>query len=273
MHPILFKIGSIPVYSFGLLMGLGFIVGSAILTKDLVRRGYDQNLGSTITLLAIIFGLTGSKILFLLENINDFLDHPSMAISPGGLTWYGGFILATIVIWQYSKKKNIPFLRIADATSPALLLGYGIARMGCHLSGDGDYGFPTTVPWAAVYSNGTYPPSLAFRDFPEIVQKYGVNGIVPDTIPVHPTPVYEFLAGLVLFGILWSLRKKFTVDGQVFSLYLIMAGSARFLVELLRINPRVLLGLSEAQLISIGIIIIGIIGSILLNQQREIDIK
>jgi len=273
MHPILFKIGSVPVYSFGLLMGLGFIAGSMVLSKDLTRRGYDQNLGSTITLLAIIFGLIGSKALFLLENLDDFLNHPSMAISPGGLTWYGGFILATIVIWQYTKKKKIPFLRIADATSPALLLGYGIARLGCHLSGDGDYGFPTSLPWASVYANGTYPPSLAFRDFPEIVQKYGVNGIVPDTIPVHPTPVYEFLAGVVLFVILWNLRKKLTLDGQIFSLYLIMTGTARFLVEFLRINPRIFLGLSEAQLISIGIIIIGIIGSITLNQRRAKSIQ
>jgi phosphatidylglycerol:prolipoprotein diacylglycerol transferase len=273
MHPILFKIGSIPVYSFGLMMGLGFIAASAVLTKDLVRRGYDQNLGSTITLLAIIFGLAGSKILFLLENINEFLDHPSMAISPGGLTWYGGFILATAVIWQYSKKKKIPFLRIADATSPALVLGYGIARIGCHLSGDGDYGFPTTLPWASVYANGTYPPSLAFRDFPEIVQKYGINGVVPDTIAVHPTPVYEFIVGLLLFAVLWGVRKKFSIDGQLFSLYLIMAGLARLLVEFIRINPRILFGLSEAQLISAGIVIVGIISFILLNHRRAIEIK
>ncbi len=273
MHPILFKIGSIPVYSFGLMMGLGFIAGSWILTKDLIRKGYDQNLGSTITLLAILFGLAGSKILFLLENLNDFLEHPSMLVSPGGLTWYGGFILATAAIWRYAKKKNIPFLRIADATAPALLIGYGIARIGCHLSGDGDYGYPTSLPWAAVYSNGTYPPSLAFRDFPDIVSKYGVNGVVPDTIPVHPTPVYEFIAGVILFGILWSLRKKYPLDGQIFSIYLIMAGSARFLVEFIRINPRILAGLSEAQLISVIIIIIGVIGLFLLNRKAALGIK
>lgn len=273
MHPVLFKIGTIPVYSFGLMMGLGFIAASWILTKDLVRKGYDQNLGSTITLLAILFGLAGSKILFLLENLNDFLEHPSMMISPGGLTWYGGFILATAAIWQYAKKKKIPFLRIADATAPALMLGYGIARIGCHLSGDGDYGYPTTLPWAAVYSNGTYPPSLAFRDFPDIVSKYGVNGVVPDTIPVHPTPVYEFIAGMILFGILWGMRKKFTVDGQLFSIYLVMAGMARFLVEFIRLNPRVAIGLSEAQLISIILIITGIIGLFLLNRKAAAGIK
>ena len=269
MYPILFKIGPVPIYSFGLMMALGFITASLVLTQELVRKGYHRDIGSTVTLLAIIFGIAGSKLLFIIENFDDFLRHPAMAVSPGGLTWYGGFFLAIIVIERYTRKQKIPFLAVADAASPALLLGYGIARVGCHLSGDGDYGIPTDLPWGMQYSNGTYPPSLAFREFPDLVQKYGVNGFVPDTIRCHPTPLYELLLGLILFAIIWNYRKRLTINGQIFSLYLILSGAARFLVEFLRLNPRLLFGLSEAQLIAVVVMIGGGIGLIWLRRQGK----
>jgi len=261
MHPELFKIGPFTIHSFGLMMAIGFIIASIILTKEIKRKGYDPNLGSTITLLAVIFGIAGSKILFLIEDWHHFILNPIReAFSPGGLTWYGGFFLATFAIWIYTKKKKVPFLKICDSAAPALMLGYGVARIGCHLAGDGDYGFPTDLPWGAVYSNGTYPPSLAFRDFPEIVQKYGINGVVPDTIRVHPTPIYEFILSVILFLIMWKLRKKNFFDGKMFMIYLIFYGSSRLMIEFIRLNPRILFGLSEAQLISIILIMIGFIG-------------
>ncbi|MBI5476649.1 MAG: prolipoprotein diacylglyceryl transferase [Ignavibacteriales bacterium] len=270
MYPELFKIGPFTVHSFGLMMAIGFIVASYLLTKELKRLGYDPNLGSTITLLAVIFGVAGSKILFLIEDWNHFIQNPiGEAFSPGGLTWYGGFFLATFAIWIYVKKKKIPFATICDAAAPALMIGYGIARIGCHLSGDGDYGFPTSLPWGAEYSNGTYPPSIAFREFPEIVRQYGVDGIVSNSIRVHPTPVYEFISSLFLFFILWKLRFKKFKPGLIFMIYLIFYGLERFFVEFLRLNPRILLGLSEAQLISIFLIIIGISGISILSKNKH----
>ena len=270
MYPDLFSIGPFTIHSFGLMMGIGFIIASFVLTKELRRKNLDPNMGSTITLIAVIFGVVGSKMLFLIESWNDFIHAPiSMTFSPGGLTWYGGFLLATFVIMLYVRGKKIPFLKICDAAAPALMIGYGIARIGCHLSGDGDYGMPTNLPWAAVYSKGTYPPSAAFRDFPDIVKQYGVNGIVPDTTPCHPTPIYEFLMAVVLFIILWKMRKHITQNGVLFMWYLIFAGSARFLVEFLRLNPRLIFGLSEAQLISIVIIGLGIFGLRRLLQNKE----
>ncbi|OLD59483.1 MAG: hypothetical protein AUI33_16445 [Ignavibacteria bacterium 13_1_40CM_2_61_4] len=267
MYPRLFTIGPFTIYSYGLMLGVGFILASIFLTKELRRKQLDPALGSTITLLAIVFGIAGSKLLYLLENWEYFARDPlGMAFSPGGLTWYGGFILATLAIMVYVRRRKIPFLKICDAASPSLLIGYGVARLGCHLSGDGDYGIPTDLPWSAVYSNGTYPPSIAFRNFPEIVQKYGVNGVVPDTIPVHPTPVYEFIAGVLLFIILWNLRKKLTVDGSLFMVYLVMSGGARFLVEFIRLNPRILFGLSEAQLLSMVMVALGVAGFFMLSK-------
>jgi len=261
MYPELFKIGPFTVHSFGLMMAFGFIVASSLLAKELKRKGYDPNLASTITLLAVVFGVAGSKILFLIEDWDYFILNPVReAFSPGGLTWYGGFFFATFAIWILSRRKKIPFMKVCDAAAPGLMIGYGVARIGCHLSGDGDYGIPTSLPWGAVYSKGTFPPSHAFRDFPEIVQKYGINGIVPDTIPVHPAPIYEFILSIILFLILWRLRKNNYIDGKIFMLYLIFSGIARFAVEFIRLNPRLLFGFSEAQLISIVLIILGLAG-------------
>jgi phosphatidylglycerol:prolipoprotein diacylglycerol transferase len=270
MYPELFKIGPFTVHGFGLMMAIGFIFASWILTKELKRKNCDPTMGSTITLLAVVFGLAGSKLLFLLEEWKYFIRDPlGEAFSPAGLTWYGGFFLATFAIWIYSRKKKVPFMVICDAAAPALLIGYGIARIGCHLAGDGDYGMPTDLPWGAVYSGGTYPPSSAFRNFPDIVQKYGVNGVVPDTIPVHPTPIYEFILSFLLFLLLWGLRKKIRPNGILFMLYLILYGCMRFFVEFIRLNPRILFGLTEAQVLSVVMIIFGGLGILMLRRKIQ----
>ncbi|MFI5251161.1 MAG: prolipoprotein diacylglyceryl transferase [Bacteroidota bacterium] len=268
MYPKLFTIGPFTVYSFGLMLGLGFIAANLVLTHEMNRKNLDANAAGTITLFAVIFGIAGSKLLYLFENWSSFIQAPiSMAFSPGGLTWYGGFTLATGMIYLYTRKKSIPFLKVADAASPAIAIAYGIARIGCHLSGDGDYGIPTNLPWGAVYSKGTYPPSAAFREVPELVKKYGVNGVVPDTISVHPVPVYEFIIGVAIFLFLWNMRKHELPDGKLFVIFLILSGFARFLVEFIRINPRVMFGLSEAQLLSLVMILIGIAGYYVLGKK------
>jgi phosphatidylglycerol:prolipoprotein diacylglycerol transferase len=266
MYPELFKIGPFTVYSYGLMLGIAFIVGSYFITKEFDRRKLPANLGTEITLIAIIFGIIGSKLLHLIENWSEFIQDPiSMAFSPGGLTFYGGLILAAFAIWVYVRRKKIKFLTIADSVSPALALSYGIGRIGCHLAGDGDYGLPTTLPWGTNYENGTVPPSVMFRGS-EYAAGYP-NGILPDNTPLHPTPVYEFLIMLLIFLFLWKLRKNNWAPGRMFMLYLLLAGAERLMIEFIRLNPRLLFGLSEAQLISIGLIIIGTAGFIFLNKK------
>jgi phosphatidylglycerol:prolipoprotein diacylglycerol transferase len=261
MHPRLFSIGPFTVYSYGLMLGVAFIVANVLLVKELKRKGIDPNYGSTITLLAMVFGVAGSKLLYLLENLDAFLISPMhMTFSPAGLTWYGGLIVATLAIWVYSRRKRIPFLALCDAASPGLMIAYGIGRIGCHLAGDGDYGVPTNLPWAMEYSGGTFPPSVAFKDFPEIVSRYGVNGVVPDTILVHPAPLYEFVMAALLFAVLWKLRTRLAGNGRLFMIYLMLTGAARFLVEFVRVNPRLALGLSEAQIISAALVLVALIG-------------
>ncbi|MEI7811145.1 MAG: prolipoprotein diacylglyceryl transferase [Ignavibacteria bacterium] len=268
MIPRLFQIGPFTVYSYGLMLGIAFIVASFILTKELERRKMDPDIATGVTLYAIIFGLLGSKIFYLLENRDIFVRNPfGEFFSPGGLTFYGGFLLAALVIFIMMKRKHIPFLVIADATSPSLAIAYGIGRIGCHLAGDGDYGIPTNLPWGTNYENGTVPPSFAFKD--SEFAKHFPNGIFPDNTPLHPAPVYEFLIALIIFGILWKIRKNIWPDGKLFSVYLILMGIERSLIETIRLNPRIILGLSEAQLIAIVLISAGTAGLYYFSQKKE----
>jgi phosphatidylglycerol:prolipoprotein diacylglycerol transferase len=269
MYPELFKIGPFTVYSYGLMLGIAFITASWILTKEIERKKLNANIATEITILAIIFGIIGAKLFHLFENFDAFLEDPvGMAFSPGGLTFFGGLIVAVMAIWIYARKKKIPFLYLADAAAPALALAYGIGRIGCHLAGDGDYGIPTDLPWSTNYENGTVPPSVMFRGS-EIAQNYP-DGILPDNTPLHPTPVYEFLICLLIFGILWRLRKNEWVQGKLFMFYLIFISIERFSVEFIRLNPRLLFGLSEAQLISVILFTVGVIGLIYYAKNKDL---
>ncbi len=268
MIPVLFKIGPFPIYSFGLLLGIGFLLGSYILSLELKRKKLDPEIASTITILAVVFGIGGAKILFLIEEWSTFVRSPiGEALSPGGLTWYGGFVLGMIAISFYVRRKKIPFLKIWDGLAMGLIIAYGVSRLGCHFSGDGDYGFPTDLPWGTNYEKGTSPPSYAFRIFPDIASRYP-RGVVPDNTPCHPTPVYEFLLGVAGFALMWRLRKRPWPDGTMFMVYLMISSVFRFSVEFLRLNPRLLFGLSEAQLISVPLFFAGLAGVCILERKR-----
>ncbi|MBZ0203224.1 MAG: prolipoprotein diacylglyceryl transferase [Ignavibacteria bacterium] len=267
MIPKLFQIGPVPVYSYGLMLGICFIVASWLMQKEFKRRKLEEGAAINITFIALVGGVIGSKLLYVIEEWGSIMSMPTSRMfstdglfSPAGLTFYGGLILATILVFIYARVKKIPFLRIADAAAPSLAIGYGIARVGCHLSGDGDYGLPVSefmswVPWGTDYSKGTLPPSIAFRGS-ELAQKFG--GVVPDNTLCHPTPIYELVFAIIIFSILWSKRKVFKTDGKLFGLYLILTGAFRLLVEFIRLNPKIAFGLSEAQLISVVFVIIGL---------------
>lgn len=274
MRPVLFQIGPLTVYSFGLMMGIAFIAGNYFLNKEIVRKKLDTKIATEITLISIVAGIVGSKLLYLFENWSSFVKDPiGQAFTAGGLTFYGGLILTIIVINIYLKYQKIPFLVIADAVAPALALAYGIGRIGCHLAGDGDYGIPTSLPWGVSYEHGTVPPSIMFGDpdvmkyYPDIVRQFP-NG-VPDNALMHPTPIYEFLAASIIFFILTKLLKKQFPDGKVFMFYLVFTAAARFLVEFIRLNPRLAFGLSEAQLISSILFLVGIAGIVYYSSNKQ----
>ncbi len=264
--PVILKIGPVKVYSYGLTMGIAFLVANYVMVKDFKRRGFGADFANQVTIAAVVLGLAGSRILSLIENWGDFLKDPiGMALAAGGLTWYGGFILAGVVIAWMIRKRGLKFLSVADAIAPALILGYGVGRIACHVSGDGDYGLPTKLPWGVDYAHGVAPPSIAFRYMPGIEARYP-GGVVPNNILCQPTPLYEFFACLGIFFLLWKLRDRLKPDGALFMLYLVLAGAERFIVEFIRLNPRLLFGLSEAQLISVPLMIIGLAGFLYLRR-------
>ncbi|MBM4263700.1 MAG: prolipoprotein diacylglyceryl transferase [Deltaproteobacteria bacterium] len=249
MYPIVFQLGPITIYSFGAFMALAAMAGAWVASAELKQRRYNPELASTMVFAAAIGGLVGARLLFVLEDWNNFLAAPLNYVFTGaGFTWYGGFLGGTLAVSWVVKTNNIPWLVGADIVAPALALAYGVGRLGCHFAGDGDWGSVTDVPWGVAYTKaivGWADPNTGIPYAP------GVR--------VHPTPLYEFAGGVLAFAILWSLRNKDYAPGTLGWLYLFLTGAARLLVEFWRINPVAAFGLSQAQLFSLAFMLLGII--------------
>ena len=288
----------LPIYSFGAMVALGALVAGWLLGKELdryykagringvkmpaelqksnskgkgaQRRGKKEVLVSpsyavwTITIIALVSGFLGAKVFHALENLDKFAANPmGMLFSTGGFTFYGGLIVGTIVVIWYLRKKDLSVPVFADSLAPGLMIAYGIGRLGCHLSGDGDWGIaanldlqPGWMPdwlWAETYSKN-------------------ILGVDLSAAPVYPTPIYEFFAGVLIFAILWSLRKHPFVNGWLFFVYLMFNGIERFLIEKIRVNNIFdLFGLevTQAEIISTAIFLIGLVGVI--KTSKKID--
>lgn len=262
MYPELFSIGPIKFHSFGAMLALAFLVSNYLLSKEIERKKIYPDVSSTVTFLAIVLGIAGSKLFHLIENFDRFLRNPiGEVFNAGGLTFYGGLILATIGNLIYLRSQKIAPMRFLDAVAPSLMIGYGIGRIGCFLAGDGCYGDPCDLPWAMTFPNG-YVSTLATEN-PELVMRFrqlfpGID--VPKDIPVHPTPLYELFYSVLFFALLWKWRTVPKPAGWIFFLYLILQAVGRFLVEFIRLNPPILFGLSEAQVIAVAMMLIGAIG-------------
>jgi phosphatidylglycerol---prolipoprotein diacylglyceryl transferase len=290
MIPVLFHIGPLPVYSYGLMLGIAFLLGSYVLSLHFKRHKIDPAVASTITVLAVVFGISGAKILYLIEEWRLFIHDPwGMTFSAGGLTWYGGFLLALLAVSLYVRSKRLPFMRVWDGLGLALILAYGVGRVGCHLSGDGDYGRPTSLPWGAIYAQGTAKPSVMLMDYfqrhPEerVEWRYDSLRVITagqdrmghyysrfdEVTPLHPAPIYELLLGCAGFGFLLWLRTRLRVDGMIFMTYVMLSSVFRFCVEFIRLNPRLLAGLTEAQLFSILLFFAGLAGFMILGRRAS----
>ena len=253
MIPFL-HLGPLTIPTFGLMVATGLLVAAYILQADFNRRrGQLQNYRSSksgrderakdegflIIGIAGLAGLVGARLYHVLESPHELIANPSVLISRFGFAWFGGLLGGFVALVILAKRFRIPLLEFLDMCSPAAAVGYAIGRIGCLLSGDGDYGVPTTLPWG--------------MSFP--------NGVVPTVERVHPTPLYEFFIWLVIGAILWRLGKRALTGagpkGEVFCAYLILTGIARFLIEFIRINPRSFFGLSNAQTASLVSIVAG----------------
>jgi phosphatidylglycerol:prolipoprotein diacylglycerol transferase len=240
-------------------------------------RLWPQDRVGEITILALVFGLLGAKLFDIFENWSDFLEHPAAyLLSPSGLTFYGGLICAATAIIIYARKHKIPLVHLADAIAPPLMIAYAIGRIGCQVAGDGDWGIVNTAPnpfnWLPDWM-------WSFR-YPHNVNEVGIpiegcTGRFCNQLaqPVYPTPFYETVMGLVLFGILWSVRRRIRPFGALFALYLMLNGIERFLIEQIRVNNRLdFLGLqpTQAEVISVGLVLLGSALWIFLVKRRRV---
>ena len=249
-------IGWLTIPTYGLMVALGMLAAYYMLRADLARRGIapkSSSVAETLIAIPCLAGLAGSKLYSDLESPRQFFADPwHQILSQYGFTWFGGMLAGFAAYVWVARKQNAPLLTMLDVAAPAATLGYAIGRMGCLLSGDGDYGFPTSLPWG--------------MSFP--------NGLVPTMERVHPTPAYEFIVACLTAWLLWRMGASQQVGagagskktrapiaarrpGEVFVIYLVLTGLARFLVEFIRINPRSFFGFTNAQVASAISIVVG----------------
>ena len=228
-----------------------------------------QRIGEIITI-AAVSGIIGSRVFSVLENFSDFLRDPiGQLISGSGLTIYGGLIFGFLAVTYYAKSKGIRPIHMMDSAAPALMIGYGIGRMGCQFSGDGDWGIVNNLPkpswfvfpdwaWVNHYKHNVLNEGIPI---PDCVGEYCMQ-LVPG---VFPTPIYEIIYSFLAFMIIWGIRKRITIPGIIFFIYLLFTGVGRFFIEFIRVNPRYNyfgFDLSQAQYIALIFIMIASFGLI-----------
>ena len=241
MIPTLLELGPIPIRSFGLMVALALIVGSIRLAKSFPRYGIAPELAERYVMVAGISGIVGARIWYLVGDWERTrLDLTGALFSSAGFTFYGGFIIAAIAVLFTAKRDGTKLSALCDALGPCLAVGYAIGRLGCQLSGDGDYGIPTNGFWGMSYSTGVVP-----------------------TLPgelVYPTPLFESAIAVGVLYIVSQVEKStqvLTAPMQRFGLYLALISIERFSVEFLRGNEKMIANFSEAQMIGATFAVIG----------------
>jgi phosphatidylglycerol:prolipoprotein diacylglycerol transferase len=274
MYPFI-HLGSIQIGTFGLLLWFAAVCATVVLHKNFVRNGVDADALNVVTLV-VLTGILGAKTWHELENIHELQLAWHQILLPGashpvdillgflrwfqaGFAWYGGLIAAILMLalqGVLAKPNGLTAARAArrmlDLAAPAAALGYGVGRIGCLTSGDGDYGKNTTLPWGVHMSKFALVPPTP-----------------PDAL-VQPTPIYEFLFATVLFWWLWRRGSKPTPLGFLTGEYLLISGFGRFLVEFVRINPPLYWGLSNAQVAAIGSMLVGAVIMLLTRNSEKI---
>ena len=233
MYPVLFRIGTFEITSFGVLVAVGALVGIWVFQRELARRSLPES-AVDAGIAGVLGGLVGAKLLWTIEHVGN---EPvaSLLLSRGGMSWFGGLIGGVGAgIWML-RRRGVPLMAGLAAASPGLALGHGIGRIGCFFVGD-DYGRPTDLPWGVA--------------FPE--------GLPPTDVPVHPTQLYELALLLPVAWLLIRWRSRGVPDRVVFGRYLVMAGVIRFAIEFVRVNEPVAGPLTLAHLLSAALALAGI---------------
>jgi phosphatidylglycerol:prolipoprotein diacylglycerol transferase len=236
MFPFL-HIAKFSVPMFGLMLWLAAVAAALLMDRAFRRARVDAD-AVGIVAITVVMGIIGAKLWHVIDTPIEFREQGWRVLwDSAGFAWFGGLSLGIAALVFQGWWAKVGAVRILDLAAPAAAVGYGIGRIGCFLSGDGCYGIPTSLPWG-----------MAFP-----------NGIEPTFVPVHPTPLYELGAGLLIGAWLWWRGGKPHGTGAIVGQYLVLSGIARFLVEFIRRNPKVLFGLSNAQLASLGSVVAGIV--------------
>ncbi|HCS64881.1 MAG TPA: diacylglyceryl transferase [Cellvibrio sp.] len=265
----------LPIAMFGTFVGLAIIVAVYLVQREVQRfeklglisgiKGNSAKLIGDLAMVAVLFGVMGAKLFDVIERPADLFNDPIDAIfSSGGFSIYGGLIFGFLAGVIFLKKRSIPIVPMLDAVAPALILSYGIGRLGCQISGDGDWGVaadmslkPEWLPewfWAQTYENNAL-------------------GVVINSPGVYPTPLYEALMSFCIFIFLWSVRRRQQAVGQLFFIYLILSGLERILIEKIRINQEYSfwgINATQAEIISVFLVASGLIGFLKLSKSRYI---
>ena len=224
----------LPVQAFGLFFALNFIAWGLVAQKRFVETGRQGEWAWEVVMAALLGGLIGARLYWLLANPSNFSKDPIGSLFTGsGLTWFGGLGGGIVAVFAWAKWRKVPLVEMFDIAGPCLALGYAIGRIGCQVSGDGDYGTQSSLPWAMGYPDGTIP--------------------TPPGVTVHPAPIYETLVMGVVALVLWRLRGRLK-PGALFALWAVCAGIERIMVELIRRNDVWVAGLTQPQVWSLVLI-------------------
>jgi len=266
---------NLPIPTFGLVVAAAIAIATRVARREAARLeasgalpAATHSIVADLALVSALAGIVGARLFHIVDHAGQFLADPAaMILSRGGFSIYGGLCFGLLAGILFLRRRGVPILPMLDATAPALMLGYGVGRLGCQLAGDGDWGVvsdptlrPTWLPdwlWAQTYDGN-------------------ILGVAIPAPGVYPTPIYESAAALALFGVLRALRSEKPRAGYLFSTYLMLAGFERLLIEKIRINPRHdWLGfyLTQAEAISTCLVVAGLLGALATLKGRTIWLR
>jgi phosphatidylglycerol:prolipoprotein diacylglycerol transferase len=255
LHPVLVKIGSLKVYSYGVFVAIGFLAALWVAGREIARKGLDRDTFYDMGFWVVLSAILGSRLFHVLVYWDVYRDAPAeiLKLWNGGLVFYGGFLAAVGVCVWFLRRHRMPFLPVADASALGIPLGLAFGRLGCTAAGC-CYGKFTTLPWAIVFTD---PASLA-----------------PLHVPLHPTQIYESIAGFAIFGFLYATRDRFETTGMRFWVMIILYGVVRSFLEIFRDDPRGFLGpFSESQIVSAVLVLYAAVSIIRARSRNATTVK
>lgn len=253
MYPVVFHLGPLTIYTYGVLVASGLILGMGLAVKEARRQDLDPQVVLDLGFYVALAGILGSRVFYVLQDPSYYQSHllDIFKLWEGGLVFHGGLLCALPVGWFFLKRKKLSFWPIFDLFAPSLAIGQALGRIGCFCAGC-CYGAPTSLPWAVTFSD---PRTLAHPG-----------------VPLHPVQLYDSFGLFIIFGVLMAVRRHTRFAGELACLYLILHGALRFVVEYFRGDPRSMLWhdtISLPQMISLLLLIGGLLSLFLLRRVRQ----